>query len=143
MLSKSYIARFKPIFLERPSIQKRVGGAAKHLKLLSDFGVSDLDSTVPLLGHCPGRPPKHGGLALTHSSVIFCHKTRLGGTIKRLQLSQISGFEVSKFVKQYVLKIYSSASNIEFVTRMTEKDVQSFIRQLNFKLENSSNEALR
>jgi len=52
-------------------------------------------------------------------------------------------FEVSKFVKQYVLKIYSSASNIEFVTRMTEKDVQSFIRQLNFKLENSSNEALR
>ena len=143
MLSKSYIARFTPILLARPITPKGIGSAKKHLKVLLDFGVSDLDIAVSLLGHCPGRPPKHGAIALTQSGVIFCHKTRLGGAIQRIQLSHISGFEVSKFIKQHVIKIYSSASHIEFVTRMAEKDVQSFISELNFKLENSTNSSVK
>lgn len=139
MLSKPLIAKFTPKASAHSFALSRGTGARKHLTALSILGFEDFKVTTSLLGYCPGRPPKQGVIALMQDTFVFCHKTRLGGTVKQIQFSHISGFEISRFIKQHVIKIYSPALNFEFVTRMPETDVQSFILELKSTLKYNSN----
>ena len=123
---------------KRAMAQKRIMGVDKHLVTLSALGFHDLDFAATLLGHCPGRPPKLGAIAVTKAGLVFSQKTRLGGSLKLMQLAHISGYEVSKFLKHHVIKIYSPAMSFEFITRMPEKDIHKFVSIFSSKLENNS-----
>ena len=123
---------------KRAMAQKRIMGVDKHLATLSALGFQDLDFAATLLGHCPGRPPKPGAIAVTETGLVFSQKTRLGGSFKLIQLAHVSGYEISKFLKHHVIKIYSPAMSFEFITRMPEKDIHRFIAIFRSKLENNS-----
>jgi len=100
---------------KRAMAQKRITGVDKHLSALSELGYHELDFAATLLGHCPGRPPKPGAIAVTEAGLVFSQKTRY-----------------------HVIKIYSPAMSFEFITRMPEKDIHRFVAIFSSKLENNS-----
>jgi len=130
--------KFGVLVPKRAIAQKRIMGVDKHLSALSELGYHELDFVATLLGHCPGRPPKPGAIAVTEAGLVFSQKTRLGGSFKLMQLAHISGYEVSKFLKHHIIKIYSPATSFEFITRMPEKDIHRFVAVFSSKLENNS-----
>lgn len=116
----------------------RVKGIENHLSICERIGVSRKDILAPLLGYCPGRPPKHGAMALTPSCVMFCQKTKLGDSLTDIHLSQISAVQAARLLKQTLITIHSPGLAFQFATRMPQDDIMYFISLLRIRIKNQS-----
>jgi len=108
----------------------KIKGLENHLSVCQRIGLDRLSFDAPLAGYCPGRPPKHGALVLTQSHIIFCQKTKLGDAFIEIEMSRVSAFQTSRLLKQTFITIHTAGLNFQFVTRMPQNDIASFMRLL-------------
>jgi len=125
----------KTIHVLKPKLA-RPKNLANHLSVCKGYGIKPSQLAAPLMGYCPGRPPKHGVLALDEDRVIFCQKTRLGEAFTQIHMSQLPAIQISKLMKQSLMTFHCPGLNFEFATRMPADDVRRFIMLFNSRLNN-------
>lgn len=111
-----------------------------HLSVCIGAGLDPDQTLAPLMGYCPGRPPKHGVLALHKSCIIFCQKTRVGEAFMQINISQISALQVSRLLKQNLITLHCAGLNFQFATRVSQDSVSYFLSHLNKRMKTESSQ---